>query len=64
MLVHLFGLRPQGSHTRFCGVAIDITKLKRVWEMQAAIAREEETPAVQRATPISDRSRAVAIHSI
>jgi PAS domain S-box-containing protein len=42
-----------GKSYAICGVATDITELKRVGEMQAALARERELFAQQRATELA-----------
>ena len=47
-----------GKPYAVCGVATDITELKRVGEMQAALARERELFAQQRATELAKANEA------
>jgi PAS domain S-box-containing protein len=42
-----------------CGIATDITELKRAQEMQAALAHERETFALQRATELAKANEAL-----
>ena len=46
-----------GKSYAVCGVATDITELKRIGEMQAALARERELFAQQRATELAKRTK-------
>ena len=48
-----------GKPYAVCGVATDITELKRVGEMQAALARERELFAQQRATELAKANEAL-----
>jgi PAS domain S-box-containing protein len=48
-----------GKSYAVCGVATDITELKRVGEMQAALARERELFAQQRATELAKANEAL-----
>src|SRR4029077_11276162 len=48
-----------GKPYAVCGVATDITELKRVGEMQAALAREREIFAKQRATELAKANEAL-----
>jgi hypothetical protein len=48
-----------GKSYAVCGVATDITELKRVGEMQAALERERELFAQQRATELAKANEAL-----